>query len=153
MAAPETAQRRLRQTREHLRAPPSAHNLSIVYGPSEPQLVDYTLGDLLDTQASIRPDRQCVVVPFTNTRWTYADLQREAQKLAKGLLALGVRPGDRVGILAGNCEQYVAMLFGCGYVGAILVVLNSTYTAAEARYALKHSGKSRNDGIECRIQC
>lgn len=133
---------RLQQTRHHLLGIPPVefNNLSIVHGPSEPALVDLTLGELLDEQSEIRGDKECLVVPWTGARWTYRDLQGHSKKLAKAMLALGVRQGDRVGILAGNCEEYVAVFFAAGYIGCILVVLNSTYTAEEARYALNHSG-------------
>lgn len=144
MANSETsAVQRLRQTTHHvLGTPPvSFSNLSLVHGPLEPALVDLTLGELLDEQCEIRGDKECLVVPWTGARWTYADLQERSRKLAKAMLALGVRSGDRVGILAGNCEEYVAVFFAAGYVGCILVVLNSTYTAEEAQFALDHSGK------------
>jgi acyl-CoA synthetase (AMP-forming)/AMP-acid ligase II len=58
------------------------------------------------------------------------------------LIDVGIRPGDRIGIMAGNCEQYVAAVFATARVGAILVVLNNTYTAAEALRALRHTGIS-----------
>jgi len=143
MASSAASLQRLQQTRHHLLGTPPVefNNLSIVHGPSEPALVDLTLGELLDEQNEIRGDKECLVVPWTGARWTYRDLQERSKNLAKAMLALGVRQGDRVGILAGNCEEYVAVFFAAGYIGCILVVLNSTYTAEEARYALNHSGK------------
>lgn len=78
--------------------------------------------------------------PWTGSRWTYKDLDGEADKVARGLLAMGVEKGDRVGIMAGNCEQYISIFFGVARVGAILVVLNNTYTAAELDFALTHTG-------------
>lgn len=145
MATQEIAIRRLRQTQNHLKHSSSQRKtkqLAIVHGPSEPALVDWTLADLLDEQCTIAGDKQCLIVPFSETDWTFSQLRDRARNLAKGLLALGVKRGDRIGILAGNCEEYVTVFYASGYLGAILVVLNSTYTAAEARYALKHSGKS-----------
>lgn len=144
MANPETARLRLQQTTHHLLGTPLAipNNLSIVHGPSEPALINLTLGELLDEQCEIRGNKECLVVPWTGARWTFADLQEQSKKLAKAMLALGLRAGDRVGILAGNCEEYVAVFFAAGYLGCILVVLNSTYTADEAQFALNHSGES-----------
>lgn len=55
---------------------------------------------------------------------------------------MGIKPGDRVGIMAGNCEQYVAVFFACSTIGAILVILNNTYTADEAVYGLGFTGES-----------
>lgn len=142
MSTSEIAIRRLRQTSNHLKKVvklPEAE-LSIVYGPVEPALLDWTLTDLLDEQCRLRGEKECLIVPFSDTIWTFADLREKSRSLAKGLLALGIKRGDRIGILAGNCEEYVATFFAAGYIGAILVVLNSTYTAAEAKYALNHSG-------------
>jgi acyl-CoA synthetase (AMP-forming)/AMP-acid ligase II len=139
----ESAVLRLQQTTHHITntPPKDFHNLSIVHGPSEPALVSITLGELLDEQCLIRPNKECIVIPWTGARWTFQDLQVQSKKLARAMLSLGVQAGDRVGILSGNCEEYAAVFFAAGYVGAILVVLNSTYTASEARYALNHSGK------------
>lgn len=58
------------------------------------------------------------------------------------LQEVGIRPGDRVGIMAGNCEQYVATIFAVARVGGILVVLNNTYTPKEALRGLRHTGMS-----------
>ena len=144
MVASEIAIRRLWQTSQHLNGAvkvPEPEQLSIVHGPVEPALLDWTLPDLLDEQCRLRGEKECLIVPFSNTNWSFLDLRGKAKNLAKGLLALGISRGDRIGILAGNCEEYVATFFAAGYIGAILVVLNSTYTAAEAKYALNHSGK------------
>lgn len=56
------------------------------------------------------------------------------------LVEVGIRPGDRVGIMAGNCEQYVAVVFAVARVGGILVVLNNTYTAGEALRGVRFTG-------------
>lgn len=55
-------------------------------------------------------------------------------------MSIGIGVGDRVGIMAGNCEQYAAVFFAVARIGAILVILNNTYTPSEAQYALKFSG-------------
>lgn len=137
-----TTIRRLQQTTNHLNDVVAPTTLSLVHGAAEPALVDFTLGDLLDEQCALRGDKECLVVPWTGARWSYSELQHRSRSLAKAMLALGVRGGDRVGILAGNCEEYVSVFFAAGYVGCVLVVLNSTYTATEAQYALDHSGES-----------
>ena len=142
MAIEEVAFRRLQQTRNHLRKglTQTTKKLSIVYGPTEPALVDWTLAVLLDEQCRVAGTKACLIVPFSHTNWTFAELRQRARNLAKGLLALGLSRGDRIAILAGNCEEYVTVFYACGYIGAILVVLNSTYTAPEAKYAINHSG-------------
>lgn len=142
MATSQAPLRRLQQTTNHLQQiePDEDSNLSIVHGPLDPPLVSLTLGELLDWQAEVRGDKECLVVPWTGARWTYADLQYRSRILAKSMLSMGVCSGDRIGILAGNCEEYVAAFFAAGYLGCILVVLNSTYTASEAVNGLNHSG-------------
>ena len=131
---------RLQQTKHHLSGTStqeSESRLSIVHGELNPPLRDLTLGSLLDEQVSIRGEKECLVVAHTATRWTFSELQRQSRTLAKGMLALGLERGDRIGILASNCEEYVATFFAAGYIGGILVVLNATYTAEEALHALQ----------------
>ncbi|KFY14705.1 hypothetical protein V492_02463 [Pseudogymnoascus sp. VKM F-4246] len=121
MASSNTTIRRLQQTTHHITSDVvEPTTLSLVHGGAEPALVDLTLGELLDEQCALRGDKTCLVVPWTGARWSYSELQHRSRSLAKAMLALGVRGGDRVGILAGNCED--------------------TYTATEAQYALDHSG-------------
>ncbi|KAL3458143.1 hypothetical protein BJX64DRAFT_267318 [Aspergillus heterothallicus] len=133
------AVRRLQQTISHLQPVPAPQQLSIVYGPTDPPLLDVTLGELLTLQSLQYGDYECLVFPWTGARWTYADLNDEADRVARGMLAMGIKKGDRVGIMAGNCEQYISIFFAAARVGAILVVLNNTYTPSELYYALDHS--------------
>jgi len=119
----------------------SAFIPSIVHGPSNPPLVTLTLGGLLDLQAQRHAAREALVVRWTGARWTYKELSSQSIKFAKMLLDVGIRPGDRVGIMAGNCEQYVSIVFAAARVGAILTVLNNTYTADEAVRAMRHTGE------------
>lgn len=117
--------------------------LSIAHGPSDVPLLDFKLADLLDFQCQHYGLQECLLIPWTGARWTYDFLRQESVMLARALAAQGIRPGDRIGIMAGNCEQYVAVFFACMRIGAILVILNNTYTAPEARYAL--------DFTDCRL--
>ncbi|KAF1957104.1 short-chain-fatty-acid-CoA ligase [Byssothecium circinans] len=118
---------------------PPYPNVSIVTGPLDPPLLQITLSQLLAQQASIYPDNECLVIPWTNARWTYTQLWEQTNILARALLKSGVRPRDRVGIMSGNCEKYVVVFFACVRVGAICVTLNNTYTATEMEFALKHT--------------
>ncbi|KAI1815260.1 hypothetical protein GGS20DRAFT_351381 [Poronia punctata] len=113
--------------------------LSLLYGPVDPPLVDLTLGELLDLQCQHHGTRECIVTPWTGARWTYNELNQQSSQLARALTSIGIGVGDRVGIMAGNCEQYAAVFFAVARIGAILVILNNTYTAEEARYALGFS--------------
>lgn len=114
--------------------------LSFIQGPVDKPLVSLTLGELLDFQCRKYDERECLVIPWTQTRWTYRQLRDESLYLARALISRGVARGDRIALMAGNCEQYVSVFFACMRVGAILVILNNTYTASEAKYALDFSG-------------
>ncbi|GAB1217984.1 hypothetical protein ATERTT37_007227 [Aspergillus terreus] len=131
--------RRLQQTLSHVQPPKVTQQLSIVYGPTQPELLEITLGELLSLQSLQYGDYECLVFPWTGARWTYADLDDEANRVARGMLAFGIKKGDRIGIMAGNCEQYISVFFAAARVGAILVVLNNTYTPSELYYALDHT--------------
>ncbi|KAJ5622665.1 hypothetical protein N7528_005897 [Penicillium herquei] len=133
---------RLQQTLSHVTpvSAPAPTQWSIVAGPTQPALLDITLGELLTIQALQYANYECLVFPWTGARWTYAKLKEETDRLARGMLASGIQKGDRVGIMAGNCEQYISVFFAAARVGAILVVLNNTYTPSELYYALNHSG-------------
>lgn len=120
---------------------PPYPNLSLVSGPLDPPLSQLTLSQLLSQQVEAFPDNEAVVIPWTSARWTYQHLWEESSLLARALLKYGVRPRDRIGIMSGNCEKYIALFFACARVGAICVTLNNTYTATEMQYALKHTSK------------
>ncbi|MGN6781448.1 MAG: AMP-binding protein, partial [Marmoricola sp.] len=104
-------------------------------------LVDAVVGQLLDDAVAQAPDREAVVVsagdPALDVRWTYADLGEAADRLAKGLIALGVQAGDRVAIWAPNIAPWLAAEFAIAKAGAVLVTVNPTYRAHEAEYLLE----------------
>jgi Acyl-CoA synthetases (AMP-forming)/AMP-acid ligases II len=141
MATTRSVQR-LQQTVSHVLPATAPLQWSIVAGPTQPELLDITLGELLTLQALQYGDYECLVFPWTGARWTYTNLKEEAERLARGMLAMGIQKGDRIGVMAGNCEQYISVFFAAARVGAILVVLNNTYTPSELYYALNHSGKA-----------
>ncbi|KAF2110737.1 hypothetical protein BDV96DRAFT_199096 [Lophiotrema nucula] len=118
---------------------PPYPNLSLVQGPLDPPLLPITLSQLLEQQASLYTEREAIVIPWTGARWTYAQLWDESNLLARALLSAGIRPRDRIAIMAGNCESYIAIFFACARVGAICVTLNNTYTVTEAEHALRHT--------------
>jgi len=135
-----TALQRLQQTLAHLRRPHEQPRLSLLHGPTATPLLTHTLGSLLRTQARRFGERAAVHAPWTATSWTYSELDDETDRVARGLLALGVVHGDRIGIMAGNCAEYAAVFFATARIGAVLVVLNNTYAAAELDSAVAHTG-------------
>jgi len=95
-----------------------------------------TAPDLLDEMARQQPDWEAVV--DGDRRWSYAQLAREAQIVAAGLWALGVRPGDRVAILMGNRAEWLSSYFAILGLGATAVALNTWLTPPEQAYQLNH---------------
>ena len=100
-------------------------------------LTGLTVGGVLEHTARTWPEHDAVVVPHEDIRWSWGDLRREAKNLAAGLLANGLEPGDRIGILAPNLAEWVAVQFGTAYAGLILVNINPAYRTGELEYALK----------------
>jgi len=99
-----------------------------------------TVGGVLDEAARRWPEGEALVVAHERVRWSWAELQREAKALACGLVALGLEPGDRIGVLAHNRAEWVAVQFGTAYAGLILVNINPAYRLPELEYALKKVG-------------
>ncbi|KAF2220764.1 hypothetical protein BDZ85DRAFT_267108 [Elsinoe ampelina] len=117
----------------------AANQLSLLHGPSYPPLIDLTLGSFLDHQCRFYGNAECLIVPWTDSRWTYNDLKSHSRRLARYLVSKNIKRGDRVAILAGNCSEYVSVFFACVRIGAILVILNNTYTQSEVLYALQYT--------------
>jgi len=114
--------------------------LSYFKGADQPPLLDATIGDYLDDIAARHPHRLALVSRHQEVRWTYGEYLCEIEKLSRGLLALGIRPGDRVGIWAPNCYEWCLAQFATAKIGAILVCVNPAYRVFELEYALNKSG-------------
>lgn len=113
---------------------------SFVKGSKTLPLIETTIGALLDETTERDPHRLALVVRHQGVRWTYGELKRRADALAKGLLANGLRPGDRIGIWAPNCAEWVLVQLATAKAGLILVNINPAYRAAELRYAMNKAG-------------
>src|ERR1700722_15604730 len=94
------------------------------------------IGDLLVRAARLHPERDAIVLP--GERHTYGDLLDGAAHVARGLLALGVRRGDHVGVLAPNGIEIVEAIFGVALVGGVVVPLNARHKAAELGYIVEN---------------
>lgn len=105
-------------------------------GTAQAPLVYQTIGELLEQMAVEHPEREALIIPHQGVRWTYAEYRREIDRLATGLLALGLQPGDRLGIWAPNCYEWCLTQFASARIGAILVCINPAYRTYELEYAL-----------------
>ena len=95
-----------------------------------------TLGDLLDEMARARPDADAVI--FGEQRLTYGTLQARADELARALLAVGVRKGDRVAVLLPNRPEWLVAAFAIGKVGAITVGVSTFSAPREIAWTIEH---------------
>ncbi|HEX7584107.1 MAG TPA: AMP-binding protein, partial [Prolixibacteraceae bacterium] len=103
------------------------------------QLLDYTLGDLLEKYAIEAPDREFMVYTDRNLRFTYAQFNERVDQLAKGLLYIGVSRDDKVGIWANNVPDWLTFMFATAKIGAVLVTINTSYKTSELEYLLGDS--------------
>ena len=85
-------------------------------------------------------DREALVDVPTGRRWTYLELEAEVDRVALGLLDLGVEKGDRVGIWSPNCAEWVFVQYATARIGAILVNINPAYRTHELQYVLRQAG-------------
>lgn len=113
---------------------------SYASGRGGPSLRGITIGSVLDEAASRWPERTALVVVHQDIRWTWKELREKARALAAGLLASGLNPCDRVGMLATNRAEWLVAQFGTAYAGLILVNINPGYRTAELEYALNKVG-------------
>lgn len=113
---------------------------SYVQGVSNVPLLGDTIGVHFDRIAARFSDCDAVVVRHEQIRWTYADLKREVDSVAVGLLALGLQPGDRVGLWSPNNSSWVVAQFATAKAGLILVNINPAYRLMELEYALNAVG-------------
>ena len=119
-----------------------SERMSYVHGASDVPFIGDTIGAHLDAIARRFPDRDAVVSCHQGIRMSYAELRRAAEGFARGLIALGVEHGDRVGIWSTNNAEWVVAQFATAKIGAILVNVNPAYRTAEVSYALEQSGVS-----------
>src|SRR5688572_15421338 len=110
--------------------------LSYVHGASTRPLIGKTIGALFDETCAAHPDTLALIVRHQGVRWTYAELKDRVDAFGAGLLALGLEPGDRVGIWAPNCAEWTITQFATAKAGMILVNINPAYRLSEAEYAI-----------------
>ncbi len=111
-------------------------------GTSSIPLLGETLGANFDRIAAAYPATEAVVSVHQARRYTYAELREATDEFARGLIALGVEHGDRVGIWSTNNVEWVIAQFATPKIGAILVNINPAYRSSEASYVLQQSGVS-----------
>src|SRR5258708_6337094 len=116
--------------------------LSYVHGASDVPLLGEPIFQNLRRTAARFGDREALVAAHQNYRSTYSELVAQCEVVARGLMARGVKPGDRVGIWSPNRFEWVVVQYATAAMGAILVNINPAYRTSELEYALNQSGIS-----------
>ncbi|MBO3744847.1 AMP-binding protein [Streptosporangiaceae bacterium NEAU-GS5] len=114
--------------------------LSYASGASARPLLGETIGENLERTVARVPDREALVDVAAGRRWTYAEFDAAVNEVALGLLALGTSKGERVGIWAPNCAEWVLTQYATAKIGAVLVNVNPAYRTHELDFVLRQSG-------------
>jgi fatty-acyl-CoA synthase len=109
-------------------------------GPTDTPILEETIGENFERTVAANPDGDALVDMASGRRWTYAQLNNDIDVVARGLMALGIHTGERVGIWAPNCPEWTIVQYGTAKIGAILVNINPAYRTHELAYVLQQSG-------------
>jgi fatty-acyl-CoA synthase len=113
---------------------------SYVSGVSDVPLLGHTIGHALDRAAAAWGDRTALISRAQGVRWTWRELRDRADALAAGLLALGLRRGDRIGIWSLNRAEWALTQFAAARAGLVLVTINPAYRLSELEFVLNKVG-------------
>ena len=105
------------------------------------QLIDFTIGELFDRQCELRPNKEALVYSYPeiglDLRLTYRQYKEKVDRLAKGLLALGIQKGEHVAVWASNVPEWVFLEIALAKIGAVLVTVNTNCRVSEIEYVLR----------------
>ena len=102
-------------------------------------MIEQTIGDLLDSITQKYPENDALVYVDRDLRYTYNEFTARCNQLARGLMALGIKKGDKVAIWANNVPEWVFLQFATAKIGAVLVTVNTYYKSHELKYLLQQS--------------
>jgi fatty-acyl-CoA synthase len=100
------------------------------------QLIDKTIGEILESNASRWPDKDFIVYSDRNLHFTYSKFDERVNKLAKGLMSIGVKKGSHVGVWATNVPDWLTFAFATAKIGSIMVTVNTNYKTHELEYLI-----------------
>jgi len=100
---------------------------------------ELTIGEFFKTLVEKHPDRPFITYPDRNLCWSYAEFYQRTDDLAKGLLAIGIKRGDHVGVWARNVPEWLTFMFATAKIGCVLVTINTNYKIHEVEYVIKQS--------------
>ncbi len=114
--------------------------LSYVKGESTTPLLEETIGANLENTVAAHGDRDALVDVPSGRRWTYAEFDADVNRLAKGLIGVGLEKGDRMGMWSPNCPEWTLLQYATAKAGVILVNVNPAYRTHEFDYVVEQSG-------------
>ena len=114
--------------------------LAYTNGASNIPLLGETIDENLRKTVAKYPNKDALIVSHQNYRATYAEFYEQVTAVAKGLIALGVKSGDRVGIWSPNCSEWTLLQFATAKIGVIMVNINPAYRTSELIYVINQSG-------------
>jgi fatty-acyl-CoA synthase len=114
--------------------------LSFVSGVGDQPLLYRTIDAVLKTAVDEGPERMALVVPHQSARFTFAEFDREVERAARGMIACGLKPGERIGIWAPNRAEWLLTMFAAARAGLVLVNINPAYRSMELEFALRLVG-------------
>jgi fatty-acyl-CoA synthase len=109
-------------------------------GPTDVPILEETIGENFERTVRRNPNTDALVDVASDRRWTYAELNADVDFVGRGLMALGIEAGERVGIWAPNCAEWTIAQYATAKIGAILVNINPAYRTHELAYVLNQSG-------------
>src|SRR5262249_45705390 len=112
--------------------------LSYARGPDTP-ILERTIGQVFAETTAAYPDREALVVLHQNVRLSYRELYELAERTARGLAGVGLRPGDRAGVWSSNCLEWILLQLGCAMAGVVLVNVNPAYRSVDLGFVLRKS--------------
>lgn len=115
-------------------------NLAYTYGASNISLIGETIDQNLRKTVEKYPNKEALISVHQDYRVTYAEFYAQVTVVAKGLIALGVKQGDRVGIWSPNCYEWTLLQYATAKIGAIMVNINPAYRTSELIYVINQSG-------------
>ena len=117
-------------------------NLAYTYGASDVSLLGETIDQNLRRTVEKFPHKEALISVHQNYRVTYTEFYEQVTAVAKGLIALGVKQGDRVGIWSPNCYEWTLLQYATAKIGVIMVNINPAYRTSELIYVINQSGIS-----------
>ena len=115
-------------------------DLSWVAGSTESPLLEITIGQAVDRAAECWGDCDAIVSPAQGIRWSWRDLASKADAMAAGFLAIGLEPGDRIGIWSPNCAEWALTQFAAAKIGLVLTTINPAHRTSELAFTMNKTG-------------